>query len=112
MVRGVRVGARARRGERGEAEAEQGGRHAHSKVVPAGLLKEPLDSTTFTEVDDDVYYDFAHRVCRLAHGQPARRVMTALSLTHPLTMQPPLEPAAPESTKPESALGVRVPHSA
>ena len=38
VVRGVRVGARMRRGERGEAEAEQGGRHAHSKVVPAGLF--------------------------------------------------------------------------
>ena len=24
------------------------------------------------DVDDDVYYDFAHRICRLAHGQFAR----------------------------------------
>ena len=36
---GVRVGARMRRGERCEAEAEQDGRHAHSNVVPAGLFQ-------------------------------------------------------------------------
>ena len=35
---GVRVGARMRRGERGEAEAEQDGRHAHSKICIHSFL--------------------------------------------------------------------------